>query len=70
MTPAERDRIRDQAQETAARLAKEHGPMPPALADRIGRLLTEAGTSKPHTVTDRVHVMRPMVRSRETRRTA
>ena len=41
---AERDRIRAQAQETAARLAKEHGPMPPALADRIGRLLTEAAT--------------------------
>lgn len=41
---AERERIRAQAQETAARLAKEHGPMPPALADRIGRLLTEAGT--------------------------
>lgn len=44
MTPAERERIRDQAQETAARLAKEHGPMPPVLADRIGRLLTEAAT--------------------------
>ena len=41
---AERERIRTQAQETAARLAKEHGPMPPVLADRIGRLLTEAAT--------------------------